>query len=316
MDLFTRFLREDKKIIWYIACSIFFLNLFLVSVPFLVQALISHFFNLGLNRPLYLICILLLVLLSCSYMLGAVREYFAELLKRRIFVRTFYNSFERVIDTDSDEFNAFQGSRFLEVSTAQSEVVPLIANISETIIVLLFGSLIIATYHPYYLLYSVIIVIIAFCIVATFYPRLLTQKSQLSDLKYEITERLMRTVDISKAEATAHSQADTNYFLRLSEGYLLLRKEYFRIVLSKTVLIGLLIPFAQALFVLISGKLFFAGTLSIGQFVAAEMILTYILASLRDLVKNLEKIVKVVVSFDKLDSVTNSDREVPRYEII
>lgn len=313
IELIQRFLAAEKLLLGKIAIGVFFINLFLVCIPFFVQLLVNHYLNLQLDEPLYLICFLLLVFLSCSYLIGSLNLYFAEVLKRRLFTRVFYDSYRRFCVPEPLEVNHFQASRFLDIASAKENVVQLSFEICKTAIVFFFGSLIVASYHPYFLLYTIVLITLSLGIVLTVFPRLLVLKSIISDLKYRITERLIRAAEHSRAEDFDPHRAE-ELFSQLSGKYLHTRSKYFRILVFKSVLVGLLIPLAQSLFILMSGKLIFSNSLSLGQFVGAEIVVTYILASVSTLVKNLDKILDVIVSFDKVDSILNPERALPVHQ--
>ncbi len=300
--LLKEFLRSEKNLIGKIIFGVLLSNIFLLIVPFFIQYLVGNYLNLNLQSPIILISIIIFGLLLSAYFMVVLNYYFSELICRRIFINNLYrvlNALDKQLNT---AISSRQYSRFLELVPVGENIVKLIYELSHTLIVLFFGLIIIVSYHPYYLIYALSLILVLIMLFGLFLADALAYKSHMSDIKYRIVEHLIQRAEEIKNINETPSSTEA-YFKRMSKNYLKNSSKYFKIIFFKNCLIALLIPFVQAFFIYISAKLIFDGTLSIGQFVSAELVLTYILASIHKLVTNLDSILSVIVSFDKFHSL-------------
>ncbi len=301
-QLIKYFITSERQLVLKIIQGVLISNLFLVTIPFFIQFLVGHYLNLNLNSPVVLISLLIFILLSCAYLMVVLNYYFAELICRRIFINNFHKILSYLVKTDQPVHHDTQYSRFLEIVPSADNLVNLIYQLSHTVIVMFFGMLIIVSYHPYFLFYALTLLLLISIIFIFLFPHALALKSHLSDLKYRIAGKIMIFAKDNKSIKESPEKAEV-YFRRMSASYLRTSSKYFQIIMIKNIFIAILIPIAQALFVYISAKLIFAGTLSLGQFVSAELVLTYILASIHNLIINLDKVISVIISFEKVHSI-------------
>ena len=297
VQLIKKYIAHERKLISRVFAIVLIKNLVILPVPFLIQMLVNDYLSLNVDGPLIAISILIFLLLLLSYSLDNCSVYLAELLKRDLFVRNFFKIFRvlgaqggRVVNTD-------QVPRFLEVSGAKNDLSSVLKYVSHACIVVIFGTVIISSYHPFFLIYSILLILSVGLILSFLYPKALLFKSIVSDSKYKANERLMQC---SRMDTQIDIEPSFN---SISLRYVKFRSKFFAIIIKKKFYIAALVAFAQGLFIFLSGKLIFSEVLSIGQFVAAEIVLTYILASIVGITASLEEWINVIVSLDKLDSV-------------
>lgn len=296
-NLINNYITIERRIIIKIITLVLFKNLLIIPIPYLIQMLVNDYLNMNLDGPLFLISFLIFFLLVFSYAFDNINVYITEILKRDLFIRNFFRTHKILSNENTINLNTYQVPRFLEVSFAKEEFAFVLKSVSQIVVVMFFGTLIISSYHPFFFIYCLVLIILTLAIVFFLFPRALLFQSIVSDVKFKINERLMYYAD------GIEEKKPNNFFMLASKKYLKNTSKVFRIMLSKSLLIGMLIALAQGFFIYISGQFVFSQTLSVGQFVAAELVLTYILASIYHFTNSLDKFINIIVSLDKLDTV-------------
>ena len=91
----------------------------------------------------------------------------------------------------------------------------------------------------------------------------------------------------------------------LTKRYLDDRKKHFKYLLSQTILLLILYAFSSAVLLILGGYLVLKGQLTLGQLVAAELILSSILYSMSQFGGDFENMYDLIAACEKLSSLLN-----------
>ncbi|MBM3884565.1 MAG: ATP-binding cassette domain-containing protein [Gemmatimonadetes bacterium] len=197
-------------------------------------------------------------------------------------------------------------NRFFEVVTIQKSLGKLLTGTTTALLQVIFGLLLLTFYHPYFTLFGLGLVGLLWLIVRLTGPRGLATSQMESAYKYRTAhwlEEVARSVVAFKAAGRA-----TPALERMDgqvAGYLHYRERHFRVlVIQAMAAIGFKTLVTGALLIL-GSVLVIDRQITLGQFVAAELVIVTVLAGIEKLVSSLAEVYDVLTSVDKLGAVTD-----------
>ncbi|MDQ8145277.1 MAG: ATP-binding cassette domain-containing protein [Gemmatimonadota bacterium] len=197
-------------------------------------------------------------------------------------------------------------NRFFEVVTIQKSLGKLLTGTTTALLQVIFGLLLLTFYHPYFTLFGLGLVGLLWLILRLTGPRGLETSQMESAYKYRTAhwlEEVARSVVAFKAAGRA-----TPALERMDgqvAGYLHYRERHFRVlVIQAMAAIGFKTLVTGALLIL-GSLLVIDRQITLGQFVAAELVIVTVLAGIEKLVGSLAEVYDVLTSVDKLGAVTD-----------
>ncbi|MEY2733802.1 MAG: hypothetical protein RL340_861, partial [Gemmatimonadota bacterium] len=197
-------------------------------------------------------------------------------------------------------------NRFFEVVTIQKSLGKLLTGTTTALLQVIFGLLLLTFYHPYFTLFGLGLVGLLWLIIRLTGPRGLVTSQMESAYKYRTAhwlEEVARSVVAFKAAGRA-----TPALERMDSqvaGYLHYRERHFRVlVIQAMAAIGFKTLVTGALLIL-GSVLVIDRQITLGQFVAAELVIVTVLAGIEKLVGSLAEVYDVMTSVDKLGAITD-----------
>ncbi len=312
-----RLLRLESQDVWVVLVYGVALGLLSLAVPIAVQSLVNTVAFGSLIQPLVVISVLLLLALCASAYLRALQVRVVEMLQRRIFVRVVAELGLTLPRVNSEAFRTSAGpellNRFFDIFTTQKSLASLLLGGLDAVLIALVGMLVLAFYHPILLLFDMVLIAIAVMVFVLLGRRGGSTSIAESKAKYAVAgwlEDLARhplTFKLGGGENFARFQTDA-----LSRKYLARRDEHFRIVFRQLKgALGMQVVASVAL-LSIGGYLVISRQLSIGQLVAAELIVTAVVASIAKLGNKVEVWFDLLAAIDKVGEILDLDLEVSR----
>ncbi len=277
----------------------------LLATPIAVEALVNTVAFGRYLQPIVVLAIMLFTFLAFAAALRGLLSYVVEILQRRLFVRLVADlayRLPRVRGTAFDDVHAPElVNRFFEIVIVQKAASSLLLDAVSIILQTFVGMAVLAFYHPFLLGFDlVLLMLIAFI---TFGLGRGAVKSAVNEsiAKYAVgawLEELVRHPTAFKLHSGHSFAVDRSD--RLTVDYLDARRVHYRIVLRQLLFaLGLQATVATALLGL-GGWLVIQGQLTLGQLVAAELIVTVIVGSFAKMGKHLESFYDLLASMDKL----------------
>jgi ABC-type bacteriocin/lantibiotic exporter with double-glycine peptidase domain len=201
-------------------------------------------------------------------------------------------------------------NRFFDVVSLQKGLSKILLDIPIATIQILFGMILLSFYNPVFIVFGLLLLFILWIIIRFTSPKGLETSLEESDYKYKVAgwlqemARVMKSLKFSQ-NTGMHIERTDGYV----EGYLRARTNHFKILLAQywsLIVFKVLITLSM---LVIGAFLLIGQELNVGQFVAAEIVILTILASIEKFIISLDKIYDVLTSVEKLGKVIDKPME-------
>ena len=309
-----KILHGDRGFLYSTLIYSIIISLLGIAVPISVQFLINSVSFTALFKPIIILGIILLSLLVFSGILNAIQFYTVEIFQRRFMANMAAKLCKILINSDVkklEESNATElVNRFFDVITVQKTVPKFLVKTISFLFQTIIGLLLVSFYHPFFLLFSVVLLVCLYLIYSLYFNKACQAAFFESRRKYDIVanfEDMANNIGIFK------SQTGQNYAKfktdELTSRYLVDRKAHFKSLFSQTILLLIVYALASTFLLILGGYLVLNGQLTIGQLVAAELILSAILYSLSQFGRDFENMYDLIAACEKLSIFHNIPQE-------
>jgi ABC-type bacteriocin/lantibiotic exporter with double-glycine peptidase domain len=279
-----------------------------LAIPVGVQALVNSVAFGVVLQPLVVITSLVGGVLLLSGLLRVLQLYVVEILQRRLVVRLSLMLAQRIPHVEFQLFQRRFGPeyvlRFMEVFSAQKTISTLLLDGMAVFFQIVVGLILVSFYHPFFLAFAFVLTITIAVLVIPLGMGGVRTGIRASDAKYEVMTWLQ---DLARLPIAFKSNLGDAFAIERADylvgDYLRWRSKHFRVLLRQIVSsIGLQVIASTALLGL-GGWLVITGQLTLGQLVAAELIVSVILAGVAKLGGYLEKCYDLCASIAKIDAL-------------
>lgn len=283
-------------------------------VPVVVQAIYTYIQTLRWVTGLTTLILLAATVLIIAALVRIGQYVLIEYLQRRLFLHTTLEivhyvprwMFPAVIRENLPALI----NRYFEIFTLEKNLSKLLLNVPADFLTILLGIIFLSFYAPFFAFSVLLLTAVVGAILYYSFMPTYKKKKAVSDEKYRMATWLE---EIARALLTFKVAGFPPILYRrtqeLEERYLSARKRYFgKLLTQKGVLFFYQI--AIALIMLTLGALLVVEQqISLGQFVASELVLFLILGAVQDLVGNLDALYDAMVGMDKLSQIFAPPRE-------
>ncbi|MEW6432657.1 MAG: ATP-binding cassette domain-containing protein [Myxococcota bacterium] len=308
--------RLERDDLWVVAIYAVVVGLLTLATPIAVQALVSTVAFGTLLQPIVVLSLLLLAALGFQAALKALQTRVVESIQQRVFVRTAIDlawRLPRVKREAADKgFGPETVNRFFDVLTVQKTANTLLTDGIATFLQIGIGLLVLGFYHPALLAFDLVLLALLTAVVFGPGRRGLATSIEESRAKYEVAawlEELARpgsALRTAGGAAFAAERADA-----LTRRYLEARQKHFTVLFGQTLgTLGLQV-FASAALLGLGGWLVVQQSLTLGQLVAAELIVAAVAGSIGKLWKKLDAAYDLLTALDKLGHLVDLPIEDP-----
>lgn len=311
-----KIVRPEWSDIWMLVVFALFAGVLNLATPLAVESLVNTVAFGTLLQPVLIIALLLFGFLSFAALMKAMQTYVAEIIQRRLFARVAADLAYRLPRVETHSLANHYGpelvNRFLDVVTLQKVVANLLLDGVSIVLATLVGMTVLAFYHPWLLGFDVLLMVVIGVGLLVLGRGAIASGIDESKHKYGLTawfEDVIRCQNAFKADGGPSFAFDRAN--QLTAKYLKTRRAHFRILFRQIVFTLTLQAVAGTVLLGVGGWLVIQQQLSLGQLVAAELIVTTILASLAKLGKHLEGFYDVVAAVDKLGYLFDLETEHP-----
>lgn len=307
-------LRPEKSDIWVVVVFAFFAGVLSLATPIAVESLVNIVMFGQLLQPLLILSLMLFAFLAFAAAMRAMQTFAVEVIQRRLFVRVAADlayRFPKVCPNSlHGEYGPELANRFFDIVTLQKVVAQMLLDGISIVLTTLVGMSVLAFYNPWLLGFDLLLLATVIIGVLGLGRGAIAASILESKQKYKIAawfEDLLRcttTFKISGAGEFAVDRANN-----LTAGYLSYRQKHFSVLFRQLLFILGLQAVAGTVLLGFGGWLVIREELSVGQLVAAELIVAAILSSLAKLGKHIEGFYDVVAAVDKLGHLFDLDME-------
>lgn len=305
-----RLLATERKDIYYILIYSFFIGALGLVLPLGIQTTIELVSGGVVFSSIYVLITLIIVAVFFAGALQISQLSLVEHLQRRIFAKASLEFAYRIPRIKSESLMGNYApelvNRFFDVMTIQKGLPKLLIDLGAAVIQILFGLLLLSLYHPFFVFFSLVLVSVLAIIFSLTGPRGLASSINESMYKYKVAqwlEELARALNSFKLAGSTDlpiKRTDINV-----NNYLKYRKTHFQVLVSQ-------LWFIVVFKAIVVGGLLILGTLlvvdrqiTLGQFVASEVIIILIVGSVERLVTYMDVVYDLLTAVDKVASVTD-----------
>jgi ABC-type bacteriocin/lantibiotic exporter with double-glycine peptidase domain len=298
-------LRPESSQLWLVFLFAIGVGAFTLATPVVAMAVVNTVALGTLVQQLVVLCVALFVALGVAGLLTFLQAIVVEYIQRRVFVRVTADLAYRLPRVDLKAFDRQHGpelvNRFFDVLTVQKAAATLLLDGITIALQVLIGLVLLGFYHRYLLGFDLILIaamIVLFTILSRGAVRTAVRESIA---KYAVAgwmEEVARHPVAFKTAGGPGLARDRADFL--ARDYLIARTAHFRVLIRQIAFALFLQVIANVALLAVGGALVIQGTLTLGELVAAEIVVTLVVATFAKLGKQLEAFYDLLAAVDKL----------------
>lgn len=289
-------------------------GLILLSVPLGIQSIVGFVMGASFRASIYVLIFLVVAAVLASGLMQINQMKIIEKIQQRIFVRYAFDYAATIPKLDLKKADGIYLpeliNRFLDTTALQKSFSKILLEIPTASIQICFGLLLLSFYHPVFIVFSLLLVLVLWLIIYYTGGKGLATSLQESSNKYKVVawlEEMARVIKFIKLTAgnALHlkktDEATVGYLSARNEHFKILLLQYRTLVAFKTIITAAMLVFGSVLLV--------NQQLNIGQFVAAEIVILTILGSVEKLIINLDSVYDTLTAVDKLEQLIDHPTE-------
>jgi putative ABC transport system ATP-binding protein len=307
-------IQVEREDLWVVLVYSIAIGLLSLVVPVAVQSVVNTVQFGTLMQPLIVLAGFVFVALGFQSILQALRTVVIETMQQRIFVRLAGDVAHRLERVRVQAFDKEHGpelvNRFLDVVTVQKASSQLAIDGLELVMQTILGMIVLAVYHPILLGFDIVLLILILAVLWLFGSGAAATSLAESKVKYELVAWLQ---EMARHVVTTKSGWGARFFLdktdRLVCSYISYRSKHFKVLLRQIIGFLTLQALASSILLGVGGYLVILNQLTLGQLIAAELIVSLIVTALAKFGKQLETFYDLQAAVDKLGYLTDLPEE-------
>lgn len=277
--IFFEILKPEANFYWLAVVYGVGISLLSLATPISVQMLINTIANTALAAPLVVLSLSLFGLLVISSLLYALRIHLMELFARRFYARLVAEIALIAVYAQnpffSDNKTTALFNRYFDVVLVQTALPILFIGGFTVLLQIAVGFVLVSLYHPLFLVFTLVMIVLIWVVWLTWGAQALRTGVDLSHAKHKTADWLQT---IGDSNGFFKSQRRIDYALDKTDDftrrYINERKRHFRHLFSQTLAFLLMYAAASAALLGLGGWLVIQNQLTLGQLVAAELVLS------------------------------------------
>ena len=277
--IFFEILKPEANFYWLAVVYGVGISLLSLATPISVQMLINTIANTALTAPLVMLSLTLFGLLLISSLIYALRIHLMEVFARRFYARMVAEISLLSVYAQNPFFGDLKASalfnRYFDVVLVQTAIPILFVGGFTVLLQIAVGFVLVSLYHPLFLVFTLVMIALIWVVWLTWGSRALRTGVDLSHAKHKTAEWLQT---IGASNGFFKSQRRIDYALDKTDDhtrtYIDSRKRHFRHLFSQTIAFLFMYAAASAALLGLGGYLVIQNQLTLGQLVAAELVLS------------------------------------------
>ena len=271
------FLRQERPIFLVLLTYAVVVGVFSLIIPLTVQELVNTFaFSVSPVMVVTIVGIMAVILVFVGFF-RVLQFYAVDILERRVFVRVSLILAQRLPRYQKETFQSEAVSRFFETVFLQRTLSSFIVDFINVLVGGVIGMVLLAIYHPYFVIFDVELLgaMVLICLLGR---GGLEATLHMSGAKYDVFNWFQEVANNFLHFKTVNS---SNLIMRnadrLASTYVQARQSRFRILVRQYIGSLTLQVILHAELLGIAGWLLSRGELTVGQLVAAEVVVSSLL---------------------------------------
>ncbi len=317
---FFKLLSLERKDIIQIFYYAIFSGVLSLTLPLGIQAIISLVQGAQISSSWIVLVSLVTAGVILTGVLQLMQLRIIETLQQKVLVRSSFELCYRFPKIKMEQLrNTYPpelANRFFDTLTIQKGLSKILIDVPSALLQVLFALVLLSFYHSLFIVFGIVLLVIIYFVFRYTARKGLVTSLQESKYKYRIAHWIQ---EVARSVISFKLSGKTNLALEknneLVNGYLEAREKHFRIIRIQFIkMIGFKAIITAGL-LLIGGILVLNRQISIGQFVAAEIIILLVISSVEKLILGLETLYDMLTSIEKLGRVADLTLEMQDGEI-
>lgn len=307
-------LQLEKRDILQIFYYAIFAGIVALSLPLGIQAIINLIQGAQISTSWVVLVVLVTIGVAFSGALQLMQLRIIETIQQRIFTRSSFELSYRFPKIKTAELRNYYppelANRFFDTLTIQKGLSKILIDVPTAILQILFALILLSFYHPFFIIFGLLLLVLIFVVFKFTAKKGLETSLKESKNKYKVAHWIQ---EIARSVISFKLSGSTNLGLSKNDDlvneYLKSRESHFRILIIQFIQMVSFKVIVTASLLLIGGALVLNQEMNIGQFVAAEIIILLVIASVEKLILGLESFYDVLTSIEKIGQIVDKDLE-------
>lgn len=308
-----RLLAAERRDIGYLYVYAALAGVISLSLPLGVQSVIGFVSSGAISTSLVVLIGLIVLGTLLVGALQIMQVYLVEYMQQRLMARVALDFAVRLPHVRPEmlpegEYLPELMNRLLDVPTLQKGLTTILVEFSAAGLQITFGLVLLAFYHPVFIAFGLVLVLILYVLIRLTGPRGLHTSVVESKYKYRMVAWLAdvaRTVGSFRLPARQHLALGRTD--ELLNGYLEARQAHFGVLLTQSWGFVAFKTLVTAALLSIGCWLLVSKQINIGQFVAAEIVIILTIGAVEKLILKLDVVYDALTALDKIGHVLDLD---------
>ena len=285
-----------------------------LSLPVGIPAIIGYVLGASMRASLVVLITLVVLGVLIAGIMQINQMKIIEKIQQKLFVR--YSLAFAVhlpgLDLKKNDQVYFPElvNRFFDVPILQKSLSKILLEIPTAVIQIFFGLVLLCFYHPAFILFGIILISILYLILHYTGGRGLETSLEKSKYKYKVAAwleemaRVIRSIKLSRNNDLHLGRADQEV-----GRYLDARNKHFQVLLFQFNVLVVFKTVITAAMLIVGTLLMVRQQLTVGQFIAAEIVILLVLNSVEKLIINLGSVYDTLTAVEKVSEITDKPLE-------
>jgi ABC-type bacteriocin/lantibiotic exporter with double-glycine peptidase domain len=311
---FLGILKLERRDIMHVLYFAVFSGIVALTLPLGIQAIINLIQGAQVSTSWVVLVILVTIGVVFVGILQLLQMRIIETIQQRIFMRASFEFTYRFPKIKMNQLLNYYppelANRFFDVLTIQKGLAKLLLDVPAAVLQIVLALILLSFYHPFFIAFGFLLVVLIYIVFKYTIERGMLTSLQESKEKYRVAhwiQEVARTITSFKISGKTSLALEKND--NIVNNYLVSRENHFKILVIQFIqMIGFKVIVTAALLI-IGGILVLNQEMNIGQFVAAEIIILLVIASVEKLILALESFYDVLTSLEKMGQVVDKEIE-------
>ncbi|MBP7094372.1 MAG: ATP-binding cassette domain-containing protein [Candidatus Kapabacteria bacterium] len=303
-----RILKTEKRDVIIVVIYSVLASLLGLVVPLSSQAIVNAVALGVFSQQLVVLCIIVFSAMVATAVISVFERYVIDMIQRRMFVNTAFDIVYRLPHLSQSSLRESYGpelvNRFFDVVTIQKSVGKFLLEGTNAVLVLLTGLIVLGVYHPFFLLYDLVFMLFVPVLIYGLGRGAVANAISVSKKKYMAAAWLE---DVARNQLgfklTGASPLILNRMDEIGTGYVESKHRLYMVLARQIFGSYLFKGFATVGILALGGILVIEQAISLGQLVAAEIIIILILGAMEKLIGQFDMYYDLVAALDKLSTI-------------
>ncbi len=307
-------LRLERKEISAVYFYAILNGLIQLSLPVGVQAIIGYVLGASMRASLVVLIILVVLGVLIAGIMQINQMKIIEKIQQKLFVRYSFAFANHLPNLDLKKNDTVYlpelVNRFFDVPLLQKSLSKILLEIPTAVIQILFGLILLSFYHPAFILFGIILITVLILILRFTGGKGLQTSLEKSKYKYKVAAwleemgRILLSVKLGKNNSMHMRKADDEV-----SNYLDARNKHFQVLLFQFNILVIFKTLITAAMLIVGTFLMVNQQLTVGQFIAGEIVILLVLNSVEKLIINLSSVYDTLTAVEKISEITDKPVE-------